>query len=119
MTPKRSTVSCARWSGLSRSGPERREARGEVAELWRLLDDAVAAQLGRPLRDGQHDLDDIVDVALGVGAPRDRHADEIHRRGRFAPIRTATEHHRADLDTADPAGFVERDRERLPWIRER
>src|SRR5207247_2594303 len=74
---KRSTVSYARWSGLSRSGGKRLEPCGEVAELRRLVDDPVAAQLRRPLRDGLDDLDHVVDVALRVGAPRDRHADEV------------------------------------------
>ena len=58
-------------------------------------------------------------MALRVGAPRDRHADEIHRRRRLAPVGVAPEHDGADLNAPDTAGFVERDRERLSGIGER
>ena len=51
----------------------------------RLVHDAVAAELaGAGGHLGAH-LDDVVDVALGVGAPRDRQPDEVEVAGRSEP----------------------------------
>jgi len=55
------------------------EAGGEVAELGRLRDDPEAAQVGGLLGHRGDDLDDVIDVALGVGPARDGEADEVHR----------------------------------------
>ena len=96
-----------------------REARREVPQLGRLLDDAEAGQLLRPLRDRGAHLDHVVDVALRVGAARDREPDELHRRGALGAVGLASEHDRADLAAAHAAGLVERDDERLPRILER
>ena len=62
-------------------GLDRREPGREVPERGRLLDDPEPAQARRALGDPDDDLDHVVDVALGVRAPRDREADEVHRRG--------------------------------------
>src|SRR5438876_10299843 len=77
---------------------QRFEARGEVPELRRLLDDAIAAELRRASGDGGNGLDDVVDVALRVRPARDGQAHQIQGGGRLAPVGVAAEHDRADLD---------------------
>ena len=77
----------AAMEGRRRPLGERLEPGREVAEGRRLrFDDPEAAQVGGSRRDGAHDLDDVVDVALRVGPARDRQADEVHRR-RASPRR--------------------------------
>ncbi len=95
---------------------ERREAGGEVPELRRLVHDAVAAERVLPRGHARDDLDDVVDVALGVGPPRDREPHEIERRRRLGAVGVATEHHRPDLAAAHAALPVELDGERLARV---
>ena len=72
------------------------EVGGEVAQKWRLVGEAQAADLVALVPDFEDDLDDVVDVALGIGAAGDGKADEIH-------LGSLAEHQRADLDGADAA----------------
>ena len=58
-------------------------------------------------------------MALGVGAARDRQADEVHRRRRLRAVGPPAEHHGADLAAADAALAVERDGEGLPRVGQR
>ena len=74
---------------------------------------------GCPLSDPADDLDDVVDVALGVRAARDRQPDEVHRGRRLRAVRAPPEHHGPDLAAPDAALAVERDGERLAGILER
>ena len=62
-----------------------------MAEEWRFVGEAEAPDLLAIVPDLGDDLDDVVDVALGVGAARDGEADQIHFGGR-------TEHQGADFD---------------------
>ncbi len=89
------------------------EARGEVPQRRRLLDDAQALELLRLLRDALDDLDDEVHVALRVRAPGNREPNEIHRGGFLGAVGRAAEHHGADLTAAHAAFPVHRHRERL------
>ena len=68
-------------TGLPRAA-ERLEPRREMPQLRRLLDDPVARQILGAGGDVRHDLDHVVDVALRVGASRDREPDQV-RRGRL------------------------------------
>src|SRR4249920_3051001 len=72
-------------AAMDRSSPrsgQRHEAGGEMAQGGRLrLDHAQASQVRRSSGDGCHDLDDVVDVALGIGPAGDGEADEVHRGG--------------------------------------
>ena len=52
---------------------------GEMSECRRLVHDPQPAKRGCPLSDPADDLDDVVDVALGIRAARDRQPDEVHR----------------------------------------
>jgi hypothetical protein len=90
-----------------------------VAERGRLVDDAQPGQLLGPRRDPRDHLDHVVHVALRVRAPRDREPHEVHRRRHLAAVGAPPEHHRADLAAAHAALEVQRDRERLPRVRER
>ncbi len=60
---------------------DRFEAGGEVAQGGRLLDDPHAAQVGGTLGDPADDLDDEVDMRLGVDPAGDGEPDELHRGG--------------------------------------
>src|SRR5512135_591102 len=62
------------------------EAGGEVPQRGRLVGHPQPAQLRAAPGDCGADLDHVVDVALGVGAARDREADEIHRRRLLPPV---------------------------------
>jgi plasmid stability protein len=95
---------------------ERRKARREVPQRRRLLDDAPAVQLAGAAGDVGADLDDVVDVALGVGAARHGEAHEVERRGPLGAVGPTAEHHRADLAAADAAGEVELDGQRLAGV---
>ena len=94
-----------------------------VAVKWRsgrgALGDPVARESVGVRRHRQAHLDHVVDVALGVGAARDRETHQLHRRRLFAPVGVQAEHDRPDLAAADAADFVERDRQGLPRVRER
>ena len=68
----------AHVTGLSGSA-QRLEVRREMAQRRRLAHDPHPAQLVGARRDGERDLDDVVDVALRVGPPRDRQAHELER----------------------------------------
>ena len=71
-----------------------------MAEEWRFVGEAEAADLGAVLPDRGDDLDDVVDVALGVGAARDGEADEVH----FGDL---AEHEGSDFYGADAAFEIE------------
>src|SRR5918996_2275177 len=86
---------------------ERLEARREVPQRRRLLHDAHSTEIPGALRDPADDLDDVVDVRLGVDPARDGQADELHWCGRLGPVGMEPEHDRADLAAADAALTVE------------
>src|SRR5664280_2102179 len=94
-------------------------ARGEVTKRGGLVHHPIARQRRRVVRHRRDDLDDVVDVALGIGASRYREANQFHRRWLLAAIGLTTEHHGADLAAPNPTHFVEGDRERLAGILER
>ncbi len=72
----------------------------EVAEEGGLVGEAETADFVAFVPDFGDDFDDVVDMALGVGATGDGEADEVHFGG-FA------EHEGADFDGADAAFQVE------------
>src|SRR4051812_15333392 len=55
---------------------------GEVAQEWGFVGQVHAGDLLAVLPDFQDDLDNVVDVALGVDAAGDRQADQVHLCGR-------------------------------------
>ena len=71
-----------------------------MAEEGWFVGEAEAADLAAVAPDLGDDLDDVVDVALGVGAARDGEADQVHCGG-------LAEHEGADLDGTDAALEVE------------
>ena len=83
----------------------------EMAQGLRLSDDPIAGQARGGGGDLLADLDHVVDVTLSVGASGDGQSDQLHRGGRFGPVRVAAEHHGADLTATHAAGDVERYRQ--------
>src|SRR2546428_5551004 len=71
-----------------------------MPEKRRLVSELQAANPLATLPNLDGDLDDVVDVALGIDAARDRQTHQVHLGG-FA------EHQRADLGRADAAFEVE------------
>ena len=90
-----------------------------MAQHRQLLDDAVAGQLTGAGGHFAADLDDVVDVALRIGSPRNGEAHEVHRGGLLGPVGASPKHHRAYLAATDPAGFIERDHQGLAGILKR
>src|SRR5574337_1139932 len=90
-----------------------------MAQGRRLKSDAVARKFVLLGGDLGKSFDDIVGVALRIDAARHGEAHEIHWRGMLRAVRSAPEHHRADLARAHAADLVERAGERLPWILKR
>ena len=78
----------------------------EVSQGGWFIGDPVAGEGACPLFEFEDDLDDIVDVGLGVGSAWDGEADEFH-------VGVLTHHDRANLTTSDAPGFVECDGEGL------
>ena len=73
---------------------ERLEARREVAERARFLDDAVATQALTTPSDRDTHLDHVVDVALRVRAARNREPHEIHGSRALRAVGVTAEHRR-------------------------
>jgi len=79
-----------------------------VAQLGRLVRDAVTGDLLALVPDLLDHLDDIVEVALGIDAPGERHPDQLERGGLLlAVLVDLGEHHRAQLHRPDAALDVE------------
>ena len=94
---QRTTLVTGTTRGIGQAIANRLTADGhEVIGLARgVPDNPVGPQLPSLCRDPLADLDDLVDVGLGVDPTRDREADQLKRRPR--------EHQLADLDAADAA----------------
>src|SRR5437868_7054551 len=91
---------------------------GEVAEEGGLVCEADAAD-GFTLGEGfKYHFREVVYVALGVDAARNRKANEVHRReGLMVSIRIPlAEHNAPDLYGTDSAGEIERADEGLAGI---
>src|SRR5207244_10915585 len=92
------------------------ETRREMAQHRRRRNDPVAVKLLTFPEDFDDGFDDVVDMALCVDPPRNRKADELHRRRNEAAgcsIRLP-EHHAADFHRPDPGDPVEFADDRLP-----
>src|SRR5688572_14960460 len=89
-----------------------------MAEEGGLVGDAEAGD-GMAAGEGlQNNFSQVVHVALGVDAARNRQPDQVHGREVFGsgfrvPL---SEHHAADLDAADSAGLIQRADEGLAGI---
>src|SRR6185369_11190496 len=76
------------------------ESCGEVPQEGRFVGDLQAFNLIALAPDFEDYFDDVVNVALGIGAARDGEADEVHLGG-------FPKHQGADLDRADTAFEIE------------
>ena len=94
---------------------QRRESCGEVPQLPGLGGDAHAGQLGGPAGG----FDDVVEVALGVGAAGDGQADQVHRGRGLGAVWPQAEHDGADLAGPHSAFGVQRAGQRLARVVQR
>ena len=78
------------------------EARGKVAQKWRLEGQFEPANFLAPSPNFQNHFHNVINVRLRVNAPRNREAQQIHRPGVFHTLLVAlSEHQRSDFDGAD------------------
>ena len=92
--------SVLRGSGVECRDFDWLEMRGKVSQEWGFVGQVHALDVVAILPDFENDFDHVIDVALGVDAPWDGKADQVHLCG-------GGKHQGADFDAADSAFEIE------------
>ncbi len=82
---------------MNQAGHDGFQLRSEVTENRRRVGHPHAPDPISLLEHSQHDLNDVVDMTLGIDPPGEGHANEFACSGLLGAIELKSEHDRADL----------------------
>src|SRR5580704_6782093 len=108
-----------RRPAASAASLDRLEPGGEVPQIPGLGHDAQAREAGGPAGHPGENLDDVVHMALGVGAARNGQPDQVHGGRGLGAVGVQAEHHGSDLAGPYPAFLIQRAGQSLPGILQR